>query len=121
MHRGTVMLRQISILALVSCAADSGVPPARFANTSIVTAVNDRRDVAKPPAKRRPIGRGDISATSDGRTCASHVVTAPPTNNDGYSIIRITTERGSFGGETFVHLGRDPATGVARVIGLWRS
>jgi hypothetical protein len=43
MHRGTVMLRQISILAFVSCAADSSVPPARFANTSIVTAVNDRR------------------------------------------------------------------------------
>jgi hypothetical protein len=42
MHRGTVMQRQISILALVSCAADSGVPPARFAN-AIVTAVNDRR------------------------------------------------------------------------------
>jgi hypothetical protein len=40
---------------------------------------------------------------------------------DRYTILRIETLRSDFAGETFVHVARDPASGVPRVIGVWRQ
>lgn len=45
-------MRTLALLLVVACSPPGGVPPARFANAPPVTVVNDRRDVAKPPAKR---------------------------------------------------------------------
>lgn len=60
-------------------------------------------------------------------------VTAAPTNaglgcsafpmsraRDGYTIVEVATRRPNFTGATYVHVARDPATGRARVIGIWR-
>ena len=57
---------------------------------------------------------------SGGRTCAP-VHFAPPGDTHGYTIVRIATERPGFAGTTYVYIGRDLATGLARVVGLWRE
>lgn len=58
-------------------------------------------------------------AGSAGRTCAR--LPLQGASGDGYTIVRVSTLRPSFAGETFVHLARDPQTGASRVIGIWRS
>jgi hypothetical protein len=54
-----------------------------------------------------------------GHTCTGPLELAAPF--DGYTIVRIATLRADVEGETFVHVARDPASGVPRVIGLWRQ
>ena len=58
-----------------------------------------------------------LRATEPGRACAPVTLAAA---GDGYTIVRIETRRLRFTGETYVHLARDPASGAARVIGVWR-
>jgi hypothetical protein len=67
----------------------------------------------------RPLGdavalRGDRA----GYTCTGPVPTA--SSDDGYTIIEISTTRPGFSGRTLVHLARDPATALPRLIGIWR-
>ena len=67
----------------------------------------------------RPVGRArELFATGSGHVCTSPLDLAAPF--DGYTIVRVETLRPGFSGETFVHLARDPASGTARVIGIWR-
>jgi hypothetical protein len=40
------------LVAVVGCASGGAIPEARFANKPAVTAVNDRKDVRKPPSTR---------------------------------------------------------------------
>jgi hypothetical protein len=59
------------------------------------------------------------SVTATGaRTCTGPITL--DTQGDGYTIVELDTDRSDFGGTTFVHLARDPATGTPRVIGIWR-
>ena len=60
----------------------------------------------------------ELAATGSGQVCTSALDLAVPF--DGYTIVRVETLRPGFAGQTFVHLARDPASGVARVIGIWR-
>ena len=60
-----------------------------------------------------------LAATGSGHVCTSPLDLAAPF--DGYTIVRVETLRPGFAGETFVHLARDPTSGAARVIGIWRS
>ena len=47
------MTRSILLIALAACASSSaGIPGAKFVNAPPVTAVNDRKHVAKPPKER---------------------------------------------------------------------
>ncbi len=68
------------------------------------------------PIVRRP--------DANGRGCVWPVVLAGGAVDaggaDGYTILRIETERAGFRGATFVHVARDPASGAPRVIGVWR-
>ncbi|HEY0985760.1 MAG TPA: hypothetical protein VGD80_01865 [Kofleriaceae bacterium] len=59
-----------------------------------------------------------LAATGSGHVCTSPLDLAAPF--DGYTIVRVETLRPGFAGETFVHLARDPTSGTARVIGIWR-
>ena len=52
-----------------------------------------------------------------GHACAP-LVLAP--GRDGYTIVRVDTERPEFSGTTDVHVARDPATDQPRIIGIWR-
>lgn len=66
-----------------------------------------------------PVGAGGVlPASATGHVCTSALELAAPF--DGYTIVRVETLRPGFTGETFVHVARDPATGAARVIGIWR-
>ena len=58
-------------------------------------------------------------ASSGGRTCATFRF-VPPDDEHGYTIVAIATRRPRFGGTTYVYVGRDLATGAARVVGVWR-
>jgi hypothetical protein len=51
---------------------------------------------------------------------ANHTCTAVPLAPDGYTIVKITTERAAFAGSTYVHLARSPSNRL-RVIGVWRT
>jgi hypothetical protein len=42
-------------------------------------------------------------------------------DSEGYTIVRIATKRPRVRGATYVHLARDPATRLPRVIGVWRT
>jgi hypothetical protein len=65
----------------------------------------------------RRIGAVTVPAVATGPTCTPDVImsTAP----DTYTIVKITTQRPTFSGSTFVHVARAP-TGEWRVIGVWR-
>ncbi len=58
-------------------------------------------------------------AAAEGRTCLQPALAARDADG-GYTIVRITTVRPTFAGETFVHIAREPVTGATRVIGVWR-
>lgn len=58
-----------------------------------------------------------LPAGTSGVTCTRATLAA---GGDGYTIARVTTSRPGFTGSTDVHLARDPATAVPRVIGIWR-
>ena len=92
-------------LALVHQLADASAT--RYAITSYDWSA---RQVAAP------VG---VAGTRTGRAC-THVAAAPATDDGGYTILRITTTRPDLSGETFVHLARDPASGIPRLIGVWR-
>jgi hypothetical protein len=64
----------------------------------------------------RPI---TVGAVRGGRTCAPLRAHAP--DDEGYTIVRVTTARPRFRGTTYVHVARDPENGAPRVIGLWRE
>jgi hypothetical protein len=67
----------------------------------------------------RPLGAArDLAANTTGHVCTGPLDLARHFND--YTIIRIETRRPGFAGETLVHLARDPASGMARVIGIWR-
>ena len=54
---------------------------------------------------------------------AGHACTGPlplGPHADAYTIVELATHRPGFSGRTLVHLARDPVTGAARVIGIWR-
>lgn len=67
--------------------------------------------VAAPIAARAALG---------GHACA-RIETASQDDDGGYTIVRISVRRPGFSGALSIHVGRDPATGVPRVIGLWRE
>ena len=46
------MTPRLLLVLLVACTTGDVLPPVRFANVPAVVAVNDRRDVATPPATR---------------------------------------------------------------------
>jgi len=46
------LLQLAAVVVLAACGSSSKLPAVRFANAQPVTAVNDRRDVAKPPQTR---------------------------------------------------------------------
>ena len=59
-------------------------------------------------------------AGNGGHTCAAlHL--EHRADDSRYIIVRISTMRSSFAGDTFVHVARDPRTQTAHVIGVWRS
>ena len=65
---------------------------------------------------------GSVRAVRPG--VAGHTCTAPLELGavfGGYTVVRIETLRADFAGETFVHVARDPASGVPHVIGVWRQ
>jgi hypothetical protein len=67
----------------------------------------------------RPVGAArELPASGSGHVCTSPLDLAVPF--DGYTIVRVETLRTGLSRETLVHLARDPASGVARVIGIWR-
>ncbi|NVB80743.1 MAG: hypothetical protein HOV81_20270 [Kofleriaceae bacterium] len=59
-----------------------------------------------------------VPAMPSGTTCTSSATLA--TDGDGYTIIKVTTERPGYVHSTVVHLAKDPATGSWRVIGVLR-
>jgi hypothetical protein len=59
-----------------------------------------------------------IAASATGRTCARVGLAA---DNDGYTIVRVSTTRPGFHGSTFLHLAREPETKTPRVIGIART
>jgi hypothetical protein len=65
----------------------------------------------------KPLATAAVAAGGP-RTCSAPIALAA--DGDGYTIVELTTRRGSYGGRTLVHLARDPATGEPRVIGVWR-
>jgi hypothetical protein len=67
----------------------------------------------------RPVGAPITwRPNATGRSCVGQVPLAG--GADGYTILRIDTERLHFRGTTFVHAARDPGAGAPRVIGIWR-
>jgi hypothetical protein len=67
----------------------------------------------------RAIAHGGLPATANGTTCVPSIELAGGTP-DGYTIVEIETVRPGFSRTMYVHLARDPATTVPRVIGIWR-
>jgi hypothetical protein len=63
-------------------------------------------------------GARELPASGTGHVCTSSFDLAVPFG--GYTVVRVETLRPGFSGETFVHLAREPASGMARVIGIWR-
>jgi hypothetical protein len=63
----------------------------------------------------KPLAAAQVRPASGVRTCH------PVTLTGDYAIVRISTERKRYKGDTFVHLGRDPQSGGVRVIGIWRA
>lgn len=57
------------------------------------------------------------AASADGRTCIALPAVA---EDDGYTIVRITTVRPTFTGATDIHVAREPGTSRLRIIGIWR-
>ena len=67
----------------------------------------------------RPVGAPLVwRPNATGRSCVGQVPLAG--GPDGYTILRIDTERLHFRGTTFVHAAREPGAGAPRVIGIWR-
>ncbi len=64
--------------------------------------------------------RVELAATSDGHACTAQLALAPRDHAAGYTILRLTSTRPGFSGETFVHVAREPRAGALRVIGVWR-
>jgi hypothetical protein len=70
-------------------------------------------------AEVRPLGPVDsVHPDPAGHACTAPLASAP--SADGYTIVRVETVRPGFDQATFVHIARDPASGAARVIGIWR-
>jgi hypothetical protein len=59
------------------------------------------------------------AAGNGGHTCAP-LQQEPGTGDSRYTIVRISTIRSSYTGDTFIHVARDPRTHAARAIGVWR-
>jgi hypothetical protein len=89
---------------------------------AIASATSTRYATTTYDVSGRPLSRpqwSTASADPHGRTCTA---TFGLTDRaDGYTIVRITTARPGFTGSTLVHVARDPQSGVARVIGIWRE
>jgi hypothetical protein len=61
-----------------------------------------------------------IRARADGRVCIDDVPVGP--GAEGYTMVSVQTRRGrKHHPPVWVHVARDPVTGRARVIGLWRE
>jgi hypothetical protein len=85
---------------------------ARAADTLYtITSFDDGAHAIATPLHARPDARG--------HACVAYVPLASA--RDAYTILRVQTARPGFSGTTFVHVARDPTTGVLRVIGLWRT
>ncbi|HET7503127.1 MAG TPA: hypothetical protein VFK02_19030 [Kofleriaceae bacterium] len=70
--------------------------------------------------RARPVGAPITVAADGAHTCAPPLALAPAGDDDGYTMLRVTTERPKFAGSTWVHLAREPGSGRPRVIGVWR-
>jgi hypothetical protein len=68
--------------------------------------------------KGKRVASETLAATRTGGACAP-LRLAP--NDDGYTIVRVTTTRPSFKRSTFVYVARDESTSAPRVIGIWRQ
>jgi hypothetical protein len=67
----------------------------------------------------RAVARGGLPATANGTMCVPIVLAdAAP---DAYTIVEIETIRPGFSRKMYIHVARDPATTVVRVIGIWRT
>jgi hypothetical protein len=67
---------------------------------------------------RRLAARHEVVAGPGGRACTQPLALA--TDGDGYTIVRVETQRPGFTGATDVHVARDPGTPGFRVVGIWR-
>jgi hypothetical protein len=59
----------------------------------------------------------ELRAEPAGHACAPVALAG---DSDGYTVIRIEIRRLRFAGQTYVHVAREPVSGAARVIGVWR-
>ncbi|HVK72448.1 MAG TPA: hypothetical protein VM734_03985 [Kofleriaceae bacterium] len=82
------------------------------------TATSTRYTVGRYDHGGRSLGAPVGLAGGKGRVCTAPIALAGA--RDGYTIVKLDTTRRGFTGTTYVHLARDPATGRARVIGVWR-
>ncbi|HZJ65567.1 MAG TPA: hypothetical protein VFD36_18790, partial [Kofleriaceae bacterium] len=64
------------------------------------------------------LGAAAGSPNERGRSCIP-LSLAP--ERDGYTMMRIQTTRPGFKGTTIVHIARNPATRVPRIVGIWRT
>jgi len=88
-----------------------GLAPVAGATRYTVTARDRRGRPVGAPVVRRP--------NATGRSCIGPLALAGD-DPDGYTILRIDTQRLRFRGTTFVHAAREPGNGAPRVIGVWR-
>ena len=65
------------------------------------------------------LGARSARPDSRGHACVAIPALAPAA--DAYTILRVTTTRPDFEGQTFVHVARERASGTLRVIGIWRK
>lgn len=80
--------------------------------------VQTRYAIAAHDRHGRALGApSSLAADLSGRACAP--LTMSP-DKDGYTIVRIDTQRLGRTGATYVHLARDPSSREPRVIGIWR-
>jgi hypothetical protein len=66
----------------------------------------------------RRTGAVGLVANAGATTCSPLQLS---NDSEGYTIVRITTSRPRVRGATYVHVARDPATRLPRVIGVWRT
>jgi len=64
------------------------------------------------------VGAAAGSPNERGRSC---IPLSLSPERDGYTMMRIQTTRAGFTGTTIVHIARNPATRVPRIVGIWRT